>query len=101
MVEVTIERKRNMEPKLGPRRLLVGAVMAISAVMLLPGSAGATADEHASCPGLAFSEHGPAREVRGEIQGGKEFAESLGVPLGALVREVAHAHLGTHAACGG
>lgn len=82
-------------------KLLFGASLAIGTVVLAAGSAGATADEHASCPGIAFSEHGPAGEVQGEITAGRAFAETVGVPFGSLVKLAARSHLGTHAACGG
>lgn len=82
-------------------KLLFGASLAIGTVVLAASSAGATADEHASCPGIAFSEHGPAGEMHGEIASGKAYAETVGVPFGSLVKVVAQSHFGTHAACGG
>ena len=81
------------------KKLTLGAIMTVSLVLFGAGAAGATADEHASCPGLALSEHGPAGEARGEIMAGKAGAESLGVPFGGLVGQFAQFHLGTHAAC--
>ncbi len=83
------------------RHIIVAIALAISSAVPV-GTASATADEHASCLGIAFSEHGPAREVKTVVHDeAKPLADALDVPLGRLVSAFAHAHLGTHAACEG
>lgn len=81
-------------------RMTVMVIAVALALVVWSGTARATANEHASCPGIALSEHGPAHEVRAVVhEEVKPLADALGVPMGALVSPFAHEHLGSHEAC--
>lgn len=81
-------------------RSTVATIVVALALFVPSGTALATANEHASCAGIALSEHGPAREVSAELHGAvKPLADALGVPVGAVISAFAHERLGSHAAC--
>ena len=83
------------------KRLVTVATLGLA--LLAPAKpALATANEHASCAGIALSEHGSAHEMKSVIHDEvKPLAAALGVPMGGLVSAFAKVHAGTHAACEG
>ena len=78
------------------KRIVIGAAVSSAMLFGLASSAFATANDHASCAGLAMSEHGPAHETAGEVHG---LMEEVGNPVGAVISWFAGLHEETHAGC--
>jgi hypothetical protein len=81
------------------RGVVVAALVATCVVVGPAQGAGASADSHASCLGLALSDHGPAGEMPGELDEAKALADKSGLTFGALVSGAAHFLPGSHATC--
>lgn len=75
-------------------RSTVTAIAVALALFAPGGTALGAADEHASCTGIALSEHGAA--IHEEV---KPLAEALGLPMGAVMSAFARERLGSHEAC--
>ena len=80
---------------------LVLAVLLGGALVVGAGDSALAADEKASCVGIVISEHARWGDQPGVVQGVKDYAQANDTNLGSLLRGVARAHLGSHAACGG
>ena len=81
------------------RGVVVAALVATCVVVGPAQGAGESADSHASCLGLALSDHGPAGEMPGELDEAKALADKSGLTFGALVSGAAHFLPGSHATC--
>ena len=80
---------------------LILAVLLGGALVVGVGDSALAADEKASCVGIVISEHARWGDQPGVVQGAKDAAQANGTNLGSLLRGVAQAHQGSHAACGG
>ena len=80
---------------------LMLAVLLGGTLVIGVGDSALAADEQASCVGIVISEHARWGDQPGVVQGAKNYAQANGANLGSLLRGVARAHEGSHAACGG
>ena len=82
--------------------MAVGAVIGSASIVSAAPSEDYVGNPKASCVGIISSEHAQTDGGADDnVRLGKSFAPLFGLSYGELVRLGAHAHLGTHAACGG